>query len=197
VPNGVEHAHFAAAIARRQAGNAPPRPVAVTVGTFGSWVDFDLIAGLARARPDWDFRLVGPVEAPPPGGVPEAANIEWTGRRPYADIPALLAGADVAFLPFRRDRLTAGVDPIKAYEFLAAGLPIVAAPLPELAKFRSGVRTATTVEDFAAGLDEARKDAARPGAREALSATVAEHSWAARAARVAALLTPGAGPADN
>jgi glycosyltransferase involved in cell wall biosynthesis len=198
VPNGVEFDHFAQALERRRPGlvaGAPP--IAITVGTFGSWVDYDLIAALARARPDWRFRLVGPVEVPPDSGAPAAPNLEWLGRRPYDEIPALLAEADVAFLPFRRDRLTTGVDPIKAYEFLAGGLPIVAPPLPELAKFGAGVRTAASPEEFVRELDAARSDAARPGARAALSAGVAGHSWSVRAALVVALLREAALPADN
>ena len=192
VPNGVEHDRFREALALRRPRDRSSPPVAITVGTFGSWVDFPLIGELARARPDWRFRLVGPVEAGPAGGVPRADNLEWLGRRPYEDLPRLFADADVAFLPFRRDRLTAGVDPIKAYEFLAAGLPVVATPLPELAKFESGIHPAESAADFSAGLDQALAGVAEPAARAGLSAAVAGHSWAARAAAVAALLERGA-----
>lgn len=191
VPNGVEHEHFRTALAlRRPAASAGPKR-AITVGTFGSWVDYRLIGAVARSRPDWAFQLIGPVEVAPPEGLPRGPNIEWLGRRPYQELPALLAQADVAFLPFRQDRLTAGVDPIKAYEFLAAGLPIVATPLPELAKFEAGVHRASTADEFARLLDQALAGAGESAGRERLSGSVAPHSWAARAATVATLLERG------
>lgn len=195
VLNGVDHDHFRAALALRRPADPAAAKRAITVGTFGSWVDFGLIAAVARARPDWHFQLIGPVEVAPPEGLPRGPNIEWLGRRPYEELPERLARAEIAFLPFRQDRLTAGVDPIKAYEFLAAGLPIVATPLPELAKFESGVYGAATPEHFARSLDEALAGVAGLADRERLSASVAPHAWAARAATVFHLLAEGRGPA--
>jgi glycosyltransferase involved in cell wall biosynthesis len=193
VPNGVEHARFRAAVdAFAAAPRTPGRRTALTVGTFGSWVDFELIAGIAAACPEWRFRLAGPVEAAPPGGLPEAPNLEWLGRVPYEALPDLMAQADAAFLPFRLDELTASVDPVKVYEFLAAGLPVAAVPLPELAKFAEGVFPARTAGAFRGALEAARQLGASEAGRRSLSDAVAVHSWQARADNLAGILAAGA-----
>lgn len=201
VPNGVEHAHFRSALDLFEAAPVPSKSVrrktALTVGTFGSWVDFELIRRMALACPDWIFQLVGPLESHPEGGLPREDNLVWLGRRPYGELPALMAAADAAFLPFRMDALTESVDPVKVYEFLAAGLPVAAVPLPELAKFKAGVVTARTAAEFREALESARALGATPGARRDLSASVATHSWAARAELVRSLLSSAPATGSN
>lgn len=192
VPNGVEHERFRGAIDLPVAAGDRTDPrasrIALTIGTFGPWIDFELIGEIARACPGWHFRLVGPIEADPPAGIPRADNLEWVGRRPYEELPLMMATAAAAFLPFRLNSLTASVDPVKVYEFLAAGLAVAAVPLPELAKFTSGVVMARTGAEFRVALETARELGATPSARRILSDSVAGHSWAGRAASVLSLL---------
>ena len=108
-----------------------PRPLArgeVTVGYFGylagAWFDWELIAEAARRRPSWRFYLIGY------GGSPEGIRlpdtVELLGKQPQTDLAAFAANWDVATIPFKPDRLAAGADPIKTYEYLAMGLPVVA-----------------------------------------------------------------------
>jgi polysaccharide pyruvyl transferase CsaB len=107
-----------------------PRPLPrgeVTVGYFGylagAWFDWPLIAEAARARPSWTFYLIGY------GGSPEAVelpdNVRLLGKQPQRDLAAFAANWDVAIIPFKADRLAVGADPIKTYEYLAMGLPVV------------------------------------------------------------------------
>jgi glycosyltransferase involved in cell wall biosynthesis len=136
------------------------------------------VAHAARQRPDWSFVLIGPlaIDAAPVRDLP---NVRLFGPRPYADLPSYLAAMDVGLIPFKHNRLTYHADPIKAYEYLAAGLPVVATDLPALRRLAHVVRLADSpaafVEHIAAAIDEGRD-----AQRAARQAEASRHSWTAR-----------------
>ncbi|MDO7898346.1 glycosyl transferase [Pseudomonas citrulli] len=101
------------------------------VGTMGHWFDWDLVIALARANPTHPVRLIGPVFTPPPGALP--ANIELTPECAHAEAIAAMARFSVGLIPFKRNPLTASVDPIKYYEYRALGLPVIATRFGEMA----------------------------------------------------------------
>ena len=108
------------------------RPSLVYVGTIDAWFDWDSILSAARNHPEWSFELVGPVVARPeeaPG------NIHFHGPVPHEAVADWLVSADVLLIPFVRNRLIDAVDPVKMYEYLAAGRPIVSSWWPLLARF--------------------------------------------------------------
>jgi glycosyltransferase involved in cell wall biosynthesis len=128
LPNGVDLAAFPAPAAVRQTGS----PVVVGyVGALGPWFDVEAVEAAGRAFPDWRFRLAGQVEDPEVAALAGLPNLETVGEIPFADVPSFLAGLDVALVPFRDLPLTRAVDPVKLYEALAMGLPVVARRLPE------------------------------------------------------------------
>lgn len=128
LPNGVDLAAFPEPAAVRQGGS----PVAVGyVGALGPWFDVEAVEAAARAFPDWRFRLAGQVEDPEVAALAGLSNLETVGEIPFADVPSFLTGLDVALVPFRDLPLTRAVDPVKLYEALAMGLPVVARRLPE------------------------------------------------------------------
>lgn len=128
LPNGVDLAAFPAPAAVRQPGS----PMAIGyVGALGPWFDVEAVAAAARAFPDWRFRLAGQVEDPEVAALAGLPNLETVGEIPFTDVASFLAGLDVALVPFRDLPLTRAVDPVKLYEALAMGLPVVARRLPE------------------------------------------------------------------
>lgn len=141
--NGADYLHFAKA-AQRQAADA------VSIGFYGGigpWLDLELVCSTARLMPDARFTLVGPLE---PGaevsGAP--ANVEFTGFRPYNELPSLLAQFDVVMIPFKVNALTRAVNPVKLYEYFSAGKPTLVTPLPELQRFAPLVYVVDAPEDF-------------------------------------------------
>lgn len=120
---------------------------------WGDWVDLDLVADLARLLPRATFNLVGPTGD---RAMPRADNVFVLGARPQSAVPAFLRGLDVALIPFTNDRTTAAVSPLKVFEYLAMGLPVVSSPLPELEGV-PGVRTAASPSEFAAAIEEAAR----------------------------------------
>jgi glycosyltransferase involved in cell wall biosynthesis len=129
LPNGVDLGAFPAPAAVRGADAA--EATVGYVGALGPWFDVEAVAAAARACPQWRFRLAGQVEDPEVAALSGLPNLETVGEIPFTDVARFLAGLDVALVPFRDLPLTRAVDPVKLYEALAMGLPVVARRLPE------------------------------------------------------------------
>ncbi len=130
IPNGVDVDLFRTP--RPRPADLPPSPVALYVGTLHTWrIDIPLVLELAGARPDLQVVLVGPNSLPRDvtDRLERFPNIAVLGARPYDRIPAYMQHADVIIIPHLVDRFTESLDPIKAYECLAAGRPTVATPV--------------------------------------------------------------------
>jgi glycosyltransferase involved in cell wall biosynthesis len=160
IPHGVDVAHFSRALdpATTVAPEiaALPKPVIGFFGLLADWVDLDMIAALARARPRWSFALVGKTQTDlrPLQGVP---NVHLIGQQPYETLPGYCRGFDVGLIPFRMNELTLRVNPLKLREYLAAGLPVVSTPLPEVVRYQDVVHIATNKEGFIREIESALK----------------------------------------
>jgi glycosyltransferase involved in cell wall biosynthesis len=179
-----------------------PRPRAVYAGNVAAYrVDLALLTQLADALPELQLVLVGPVGLGD-GAAPPAAlaalrarpNVRVFDARPQAELPAWLAHADVALLPFLDNAHTRSSLPLKLWEYVAAGLPVVATALPQLAALeRDGVLvTAKDAAGFAAALRAALSE---PPRRAERSARARGHDWAARIDELSALVAARAGDA--
>ncbi|MFN2505118.1 MAG: glycosyltransferase, partial [Acidimicrobiales bacterium] len=129
-PSGVEPEHFAGAYALRPATR--PRPVAGYVGVIDERLDLELVAELAESLPDWEIRMVGPVLKIDVATLPQGPNITYPGPAQYRDLPAVMAGFDVALMPFALNEATRSISPTKTLEYLAAGLPVVSTHVPDV-----------------------------------------------------------------
>jgi glycosyltransferase involved in cell wall biosynthesis len=170
---------------------ALPEPRIVFVGALvATKLDVALLAELARLRPDWSFALVGPVGPGDPrtdisalDGIPNLHRLGWRHQR---DLPAVLRGAGAAIIPYAINPLTTSVFPMKVYEYLAAGLPVVATPLPSLAGVE-GVAIEDSAAAFARRLEQELAGDG-PERRRARRAVADGHSWEAQLERVRAAL---------
>jgi len=179
--------------------DALPRPRIVFTGAVvATKLDVPLLAELARARPGWSFALVGPVGVGDPrtdvSALAAEPNVHLLGGRRYDELPAVLRGADAGLIPYARNELTDGIFPMKVYEYLAAGLPVVATELPSLAGVAEVAR-ASDAAGLAALLDDAlaHDDPARRAER---SRAAEGRSWDARLAEIdAAVAALDAAPA--
>ncbi|MDP8937791.1 MAG: glycosyltransferase [Actinomycetota bacterium] len=128
-PSGVDPDHYAPAIELRQPGS---RRVAGYVGVIDERLDLGLVATLAESLPDWEIRMVGPVAKIDEADLPQAPNITYPGPAQYADLPEVMAGFDVALMPFALNEATRSISPTKTLEYLAAGLPVVSTRVPDV-----------------------------------------------------------------
>jgi hypothetical protein len=152
VRNGCEPQHFLPAANPGMRGG---RPVIGYFGGIHEWFDAPLVEGLAASRPDWDFWLVGDTYNAALGGLREAPNVRFLGEVAYSALPRISSVLSAGIIPFRISPLTVAANPVKAYEMLAAGLPVVGSDLPELRRLAPWIRTATDVAGFARALEQA------------------------------------------
>jgi glycosyltransferase involved in cell wall biosynthesis len=195
VPNAGDFVHFGVAANRALA--APEvrdlsRPVLGFAGNFlTSKVDFGLIENVALARPEWTFLLIGPAPPESADAVARLArlrNVNWLGLRPYADLPAYVAAFDVALIPYVSNDYTRNCFPLKLYEYLAAGKPVVASGLPQLAGMNPDVVLTSGLDEFIEAVEEAlrRRDDQDRRRRVRLAA---ENTWEMRTERLLDLVS--------
>jgi glycosyltransferase involved in cell wall biosynthesis len=183
-PSGVEPEHYRTPTA---AARVPGRrPVAGYVGVLDERLDLQLIADLARALPEWDIRMYGPVAKIDPAGLPQASNISYEGYTCYADLPEAMAGLDVALMPFALNEATRSISPTKTLEYLAAGLPVVSTRVPDVVADFPGV---VHLRDDAAGFASlcrslGQRDPSR-GPRAKTRELLKKYHWDAIAAQMA------------
>jgi glycosyltransferase involved in cell wall biosynthesis len=194
-PNVADTALFATALEPGPGDpqlDALPGPRVVFIGAIAdSKLDLELLEQLAGARRDWTLALIGPVGLGAPGtdisALAAHPNVHLLGPRPYAELPKALRGAAVGLIPYRRSRLTDSVFPMKVYEYLAAGLPVVATGLPALEEVDE-VELADGLEAVVDALERAiREDS--PERRLARSQAVRARSWEARLSEIEAELS--------
>jgi len=160
-PSSVDVPHFAAArgaVVEPEDQAALPRPRMGFFGVIDERFDIDLLAGIARMRPDWQLVMVGPVVKIDPATLPHAPNIHYLGGRSYADLPRYLAGWDVALMPFALNESTRFISPTKTPEFLAAGRPVVSTPIRDVVRTYGDaglVQIARTPDEFVAAIERA------------------------------------------
>lgn len=124
------------------------RPVIGFYGGLAEWVDLHLIAQIAERRPDWNIVLIGDVFIKDLDGLDQRNNVHLLGKKPYAEMPLYLYGFDVCLIPFRLYHVTHAVDPVKFYEFMSAGKPVVSVPLEEMGIYEDFVYFATGPDEF-------------------------------------------------
>ena len=183
--SGVEPEHFAPASVLRPAHRAAP--VAGYVGVIDERLDLDLLGQLAGALPDWQIQVVGPVAKIDPDSLPQAPNLMYPGPQPYQRLPEVMAGFDVALMPFALNEATRSISPTKTLEYFAAGLPVVSTRVPDVvADHGAHVHLADDGAGFAAACHRARR---RPAAARAeIDAVVRRNTWDSIAARMTEVL---------
>jgi glycosyltransferase involved in cell wall biosynthesis len=160
-------------------------PVVVAYyGTIADWFDWRLWERAARTRPDWSFILIGP----PYDGRTEAVharvsshpNMHYLGPKPYQSLPAYVAHCDVMAIPFVLNSITHSCSPVKLFEYMAAGKPVVASSMREILKYRS-VLLADTAEDFVQRIETGLRLRQDPSYRQTLQREAGENTWKERA----------------
>ncbi|WP_315808301.1 glycosyl transferase [Pseudomonas sp. C9-3] len=146
VPNGLDQKCFSSA--GRQKKDKQESKTFGYVGTIAAWFDWAWVIRLAELRPNDRICLIGPVFAPPRTPLPN--NVQLLPPCNHADAMKALLGFDVGIIPFRENKLTASVDPIKYYEYRASGLPVLSTDFGEM-KFRRnepGAFISGSIEDI-------------------------------------------------
>ena len=156
-PSSVDAQHFAKARLTRPA-NDDGRPRLGFYGVVDERMDVELLAALADARPEWVLEIIGPVVKISEDDLPRRENLRFLGGRSYEDLPACVAGWDVALMPFAINDATRFISPTKTPEYLAAGKPVVSTPIADVIRHYGdieAVKIAPRGEAFITACDEA------------------------------------------
>ncbi|MCL2451197.1 MAG: glycosyltransferase, partial [Polyangiaceae bacterium] len=135
-PSSVDADHFSSGRSGRLPEPADQKKIAgPRVGFFGvidERMDIDLLARMAGDLPECSFVLVGPVVKIDPATLPRLSNLHYLGPKTYEELPAYLAGWDVAMMPFAQNDATRFISPTKTLEYLAGGKPVVSTPIRDV-----------------------------------------------------------------
>jgi len=153
-------------------------------GAIADWFNMALVVSAARTFPEWDFWLIGAASAEQVAAARGIPNILFAGEVPYSELPTYLYGMDVCIIPFHENELTRCTNPVKVYEYLAAGKPVVATWMPELELLREHVCVARSPEQFLAGLKTAMSQPGTPADIRRRTEWAAGQDWSARAAQI-------------
>lgn len=185
VPNAVDFDAFAEALAHPAVPpdlEALPRPRIGYVGAVNDKVDFGLLRDLAERRRDWSVVLVGPWavrEDADAYALRDGESVHLLGKRDVAQVPYYVAGLDVCLMPYKLNEWTQHINPLKMYEYLAAGRPVVSTPIPAVAAFAELVSVAEGADAFVEAVEKAlAEDSAER--REARIRAASQHTWDAR-----------------
>ncbi len=184
LPSGADTDHYATGRINRSA----PHPLLSGVeqgciGLFGyidDRIDQELVKKIAGAHPRRTLALIGRMKK----GVDfstlrSCPNVRFLGYQPYEELPRLLKHIDVCIVPYKINELTRACSPIKVYEYLASGRPVVSTPLEGLYFCKDVIETATSHEEFLAKIDSALHNDS-PENRKARLAVAAQNGWDSR-----------------
>jgi glycosyltransferase involved in cell wall biosynthesis len=195
LPNVADYEHFHAALASETEVPADlaaiPGPRLGFVGAISGYkVDFPLVRQIAETHPDWSVVLIGEVGEGDPWtdssilhGLP---NLHLLGPRPYRELPSYLKGFDVALLPNQINEYTDSMFPMKFFEYLAAGRPVVSVGLKALCDFSDVASIAGSPDEFIAALEKNLSGDVPPLDRRLHVAR--EHTYEARTQRMLTLV---------
>jgi GT2 family glycosyltransferase/glycosyltransferase involved in cell wall biosynthesis/aminoglycoside phosphotransferase (APT) family kinase protein len=188
VPNAVDLDHFRSsplAVPKELQGLAGP--ILGYYGAISDWFDSELVRALARARPRWQFVLIGRTFGADLAPLRGLANVHLLPEKPYDALPAYLHAFDVCIIPFKRTPLTEATNPVKLFEFLSAGKAVVATGLAELQHYAEHVRLADGPEQWLTAVEEALHDRA-PERVAARVDFARRNTWGERVAEVRAAI---------
>ncbi|HBG95699.1 MAG TPA: hypothetical protein DDY14_10360 [Chromatiaceae bacterium] len=164
------------------------------VGRLNDKVDLDLVLQLARARPNYSFVFIGPVEHRELGSraetLAQCRNVHFLGPQDYGKVPSCLSQIDVAIVPYRQEpgQWAFYGSPLKLREALAAGKPVIASSISDVDAFGDLVRSARGVEDWLAQIDQALTEGTDRACVTAKIDYARRNSWDARVSLIDSLI---------
>jgi len=194
VPNGVNYQAYAEALTDPRLPDAlqaikPPR--LGYSGLIGDKLDLSMLRDLARDNPEWSLVFLGQVNASQQAetwlSLQAMPNVHYLGSVDWSEVPHYVKGFDVGLMPYVLDRHSETNSPLKLYDYLAAGLPIVSTDIPAAREFSSYLHLANGIRGFSQAVRTALVDTT-PERREARRRVAAQHTWEARVEQLSDLI---------
>ena len=192
VPNGAERFDaIADKLAPIEGIAQPGRPTIGYVGNLRDRIDWELLEGLVRMRPEWSFVFAGSAENNSNiASIAKYENVRFLGVVEYHDLPSFLNSIDVGVVPHTVNDLTNSMNPLKVYNYLAAGVPVVSTAIPNLNELADLISTADGPEEFAAAIENCLAKASRKADAEDHRDVLDKISWKTRVDEILTFLRP-------
>lgn len=155
-----------------------PKPRVIYVGAISYWFDFDLVIKVANSLPNHAFVLIGPTDVSL-DRLQKIPNIYLLGAKPHAIVQNYLHESDIGMIPFLRTKLVESVNPIKLYEYMAAGLPVVSTAWDEIERINSPAFLAENSQEFSEYITKILGTSNSSSQQESI-AFAAANSWESR-----------------
>ena len=178
VRNAVDYGFFANTPRGRELSDVQ-HPIIGYFGAIADWIDLDLIYETAARRPQYTFVLIGQVFGRDVSKLESLPNVRLLGSQPYEQIPRFLLEFDACTIPFLLNEVTAATDPVKLYEYLSLGKPVVATRMKELEGYRDLIYLAGDAAEFCKALDRALEESDN-NLRERRIEFAKQNTWACR-----------------
>ena len=194
VPNGVEFDRFAHPITISRPSDLPlcNQPIIGYIGSIYPWLDFQLLDQTVDLMQDVQFVMIGqlhPDVASSLNRLQRHKNFSYLGLKPYAEVPAYVNSFDVGIIPFKRTLLTEAVNPVKFYEYSAAGVPTVVTDFSDdTVSLGDFVLVARSVEEFTRLIRDGVRRRGDSSFREHLRSFAKNNDWDSRAQDISDLL---------
>ena len=159
------------------------KPIVGYYGAIARWLDYDLIGETCKALPDMEFVFIGPDHEGASSRLQQESNSHWLGPKPYAELKHYLACFDVATIPFCIDKVTHAVSPLKLFEYMAGGKPVVTRDLEEMRKYPQVLR-AKDAQEWVEKIREAIPLGKDEKVVQELRRTAEANSWSSKVDQV-------------
>jgi hypothetical protein len=195
-PNGVDYTHFA--LTREKDVETPPddlipivqrgNPIVGYYGALAEWFDYELVKKLARLREDISIVIIGPdYDGTMPPSFLDLPNLDWLGVKSYEKLTAYLAYFDVAMIPFLLNEITHATSPLKLFEYMAGGKPVIVTPMQESMRY-DGVLVADTPIAFSKCIDQALQLRSDSNYLQRIDQLAKMNTWQTRAEQILSAL---------
>ncbi|HVP36424.1 MAG TPA: glycosyltransferase [Terriglobales bacterium] len=150
IPHGVEFEHFSRynenSVELPSDMKYIKKPVIGYYGLIRDWIDFELLQKISEKK-NWSLVFIGP-SSTDVSAIRGKENVHFLGPKDYKDLPQYLQGFDVCIIPYKLTEVTINARPLKLFEYLASGKPVVSTPLPSVLPYMEVVKIGSNNEEF-------------------------------------------------
>ncbi len=177
IRNGCDYEYFSKPAPPADEISECTKPIIGYFGAISDWFDVDLLFELAKSTPHWQYILIGNTFGADVAALEKIENVAFCGEKPYWELTRYVSYFDVCLIPFKITPLTLATNPVKFYEYSAAGKPIVATRLPELESYGDLVRLADDAKGFQSAIEQLLKDKEKGNEKTRLQEFARLNTW--------------------
>lgn len=186
VKNGCDYGYFSNVSRNGILDGLSGRPVVGYFGAISSWLDVDLLEYVVRENQDKDFVFLGGINTKNVRKLYHFKNVFFLGEVEYMSLTGYLGYFDICIIPFVLNDLIKNTNPVKFYEYISSGKPVVSVRLPELAEYSDICYLANTKEEFSKYIGEALKE--EKSLVERRKKVAEENSWEERVREIVKII---------